>query len=164
MKLTTLCYIQRDGCYLMLHRNKKHQDENAGKWIGVGGHLEQDESPEECVTREAREETGLTLKNLRMRGIITFILPDWGNELSFLYTAEAEGEIAADCAEGELKWVPVEDVLRLSLWEGDRVFLPLLQSRQDAFALKLTYAPGGSLMACALDGVDITDQSLGETV
>ena len=79
MRLTTLCYIEREGCYLMLHRIRKDQDENAGKWIGIGGHLEEDESPEECIRREAREETGLELSDLRLRGILTFILPDWGN-------------------------------------------------------------------------------------
>ena len=164
MKLTTLCYIQRGNSYLMLHRVKKDHDENAGKWIGVGGHLEMNESPEECVAREVREETGLTLLNARLRGIITFILPDWGNELSFLYTGEAEGDLISDCAEGELAWVPVEQIPSLDLWAGDRVFLPLLQTRKEPFSLKLTYAPGDRLVACALDGVDITPQILGESV
>jgi len=152
MRLTTLCYIERDGCWLMLHRIKKHQDENAGKWIGVGGHLEENESPEECIRREVMEETGLRLREARLRGIITFLLPDWGNELTFLYTGTAEGEAARECAEGVLEWVPIEQVLSLPLWEGDRVFLPLLKERQDCFSLKLTYAPGGALTGCALDG------------
>ena len=152
MRLTTLCYVERDGCYLMLHRTKKNQDENAGKWIGIGGHLEENESPEECMLREAREEAGMELKNLRLRGILTFILPDWGNELTFLYTAETDDAKLPECREGVLQWVPVEEVMSLNLWEGDRVFLPLLISRQDCFSLKLIYAPGGALIGYALDG------------
>lgn len=163
MRLTTLCYIERDGCYLMLHRVKKREDENAGKWIGVGGHVEQDESPEECISREVREETGMALTRFRLRGVITFILPDWGNELTFLYTGEAEGVAAAECPEGVLRWVPFEEIPKLPLWEGDRVFLPLLRSRTDCFALKLIYAPGGALTGCVLDGHDITKETLGET-
>ena len=152
MRLTTLCYVERDGCYLMLHRTKKNQDENAGKWIGIGGHLEENESPEECMLREAREEAGMNLKNLRLRGILTFILPDWGNELTFLYTAETDDAKLPECREGVLQWVPVDEVMSLNLWEGDRVFLPLLISRQDCFSLKLIYAPGGALIGYALDG------------
>ena len=152
MRLTTLCYIEKDGCYLMLHRVKKAQDENQGKWIGVGGHLEENESPEECVLREAKEETGLSLTGLRLRGIITFILPDWGNELTFLYTAETSESALPECAEGVLKWVPIDQVDSLPLWEGDRVFLPLLRTRQDCFALKLIYRPGGELDYYLLDG------------
>lgn len=146
MRLTTLCYVERGGCWLMMHRTKKRQDENAGKWIGLGGHLEADESPEECVLREIAEEAGVRVTDLRLRGIITFILPDWGNELTFLYTARTEDEGLPPCAEGELKWVPADDVLSLPLWEGDRVFLPLLRTREDCFSLKLVYAPGGRLV------------------
>ena len=155
MRLTTLCYIEKDGCWLMMHRVKKQQDENAGKWIGIGGHLEEDESPEECVLREIREETGLAVTDLKLRGLITFILPDWGNELTFLYTARTGGEVLPDRMdgpEGVLRWVPIPDVDGLSLWEGDRVFLPLLRERQDCFSLKLTYLPGGALEEAKLDG------------
>ena len=163
MRLTTLCYIERDGQWLMMNRVKKRVDENAGKWIGVGGHLEAGECPEECIAREVREETGLRLKNARLRGIITFILPDWGDEMTFLYTGEAEGEPLPECPEGILRWVPMEEVGSLPLWEGDRVFLPLLRTRSDCFSLKLTYAPGGALTGCMLDGRDITKETLGET-
>ena len=155
MRLTTLCYIEKDGCWLMIHRVKKVQDENAGKWIGIGGHLEENESPEECILREIREETGLPVTDLRLRGLITFILPDWGNELTFLYTARTDGEVPADRAdgpEGVLRWVPIPEVDSLALWEGDRVFLPLLRERGDCFSLKLTYLPGGALKEAALDG------------
>ena len=150
MRLTTLCYIEHNGCYLMLNRNKKANDENAGKWIGVGGHMEENESPEECALREIKEETGLTVTDLRLRGILTFILPDWGNELTFLYTARTDSDEITACAEGTLAWIPMEKISGLPLWEGDRVFLPLLQSRQDCFSLKLIYAPGGALVDYSL--------------
>lgn len=146
MRLTTLCYVEKDECYLMLHRVKKHQDENAGKWIGIGGHLEENESPEECVRREAREEAGMELRDLKLRGVITFILPDWGNELTFLYTAKTDRDALPECGEGVLRWVPVKEIPTLELWEGDRVFLPLLKTRNDCFSLKLVYAPGGKLI------------------
>ncbi len=151
MRLTTLCYVERDGCWLMLHRVKKDADENAGKWIGIGGHLEENESPEECIRREAREEAGVELSDLRLRGIITFILPDWGNELTFLYTAKTETAELPDCGEGVLEWVPIENVMSLPLWEGDKVFLPLLLSRQEPFSLKLVYEPGGALSGYSLE-------------
>ena len=150
MRLTTLCYIERGGCYLMMNRNKKANDENEGKWIGVGGHLEENEAPEECMLREIKEETGLTVTDLRLRGIITFILPDWGNELTFLYTAKTETEETLPCSEGTLAWIPISKIPELPLWEGDCIFLPLLQSRQDCFSLKLTYAPGGALAGYSL--------------
>jgi len=151
MRLTTLCYVERNGSWLMMHRTKKGQDENAGKWIGLGGHLEPGESPDECVRREIEEEAGVPITGLRLRGIITFILPDWGDELTFLYTAHTDTEALPECPEGELKWIPVDDVMSLSLWEGDRVFLPLLRSRNDCFSVKLIYAPGGRLIASRLE-------------
>ena len=151
MRLTTLCYIERDQCWLMMHRVKKEEDENAGKWIGIGGHLEENESPEECIRREAREEAGVELSDLRLRGIITFILPDWGNELTFLYTAKTDTAELPDCGEGVLEWVPIENVMSLPLWEGDKVFLPLLLSRQEPFSLKLVYEPGGALSGYTLE-------------
>ena len=157
MRLTTLCYIERDQKYLMMHRVKKSNDENEGKWIGIGGHLEENESPDECIIREVKEETGLVLTSLKARGIITFILPGWGNELTFLYTGTAKGEAPDECAEGILKWVSIDKVMDLPLWEGDRAFLPLLQTNQAFFSMKLVYAPGGRLVKCLLDGKDITD-------
>ena len=164
VRLTTLCYIEKDGCWLMMHRVKKRQDENAGKWIGIGGHLEENESPEECVLREIREETGLEVSGLRLRGLITFILPDWGNELTFLYTARTCEEVPPDRMdgpEGVLRWVPVSEVDRLPLWEGDRVFLPLLREQRECFSLKLTYLPGGALEGAALDGKALTPDQAG---
>ena len=153
MRITTLCYVENNGRWLMMHRTKKRVDENAGKWIGLGGHLREDETPEECVRREVREEAGLELRNLRLRGVLTFILPDWGNELTFLYTAEAEDRLLPECAEGILRWVPVEEVMSLPLWEGDRAFLPLLRSRQEYFSMKLVYAPGGALEGTFLEDI-----------
>lgn len=151
MRITTLCYAENSGRWLMMHRTKKDADENAGKWIGLGGHLQEDETPEECIRREVREEAGLELQNLRLRGILTFILPDWGNELTFLYTAEAEDLPLPECGEGVLRWIPKEQVMNLPLWEGDRVFLPLLQTRQEVFSLKLVYAPGGALLETCME-------------
>lgn len=162
MKLCTLCYIERDGCYLMLHRVKKQQDVNAGKWIGVGGKLEYLESPDDCVVREVREETGLTLKNYRMRGIVSFFQPGWDDEMMFLYTGEAEGEMLSDCDEGILRWVPIDEVESLNLWAGDRVFLRLLRESEAFFSLKLVYS-GETLTCCVLNGQDITETALEES-
>ena len=148
MRLTTLCYIEKDGSYLMMHRTKKEQDENAGKWIGIGGHMKEDETPEECVRREIIEETGLTVEDLKLRGILTFILPAWGNELTFLYTASTKEEISRECPEGVLKWIPVDEVMDLPLWEGDRTFLPLLKEEKDCFSMKLVYDEEGHLLHC----------------
>lgn len=138
--LTTLCYIEQNGSYLMLYRNKKKDDCNEGKWIGIGGHFEAGESPEECLLREVKEETGLTLTSFRFRGIVTFCSDEWPDEYMCLFTADAyEGCVNPDCVEGELKWVPKEDVLKLNLWEGDRVFLDLLTRDGPFFSLKLVY-------------------------
>lgn len=151
MKLTTLCYIEKDGCYLMLHRTKKEVDINKEKWIGIGGKFEEDESPEECLLREAMEETGLKLTSYRLRGIITFLSDRWYTEYMFLYTADGfEGELK-ECDEGTLKWVQKEDVDKLNLWEGDRIFLDLLKQEVPCFSLKLQYE-GDKLVFGALNG------------
>ena len=140
MKLTTLCYIEKDGSYLMLHRVRKEQDENKDKWIGVGGKFEADEAPEECMLREVYEETGLTLTGYRFRAIITFVSDQWETEYMHLFTADRyEGELTPFCEEGELVWVPKREVPKLRLWEGDRIFLRLLSEREDFFSLKLRY-------------------------
>lgn len=142
--LTTLCYIEQDDKYLMLHRVKKENDLNKDKWIGVGGKFEPGESPEECLLREVKEETGLTLTSYKFRGIITFISDEWGYEYMHLFTADAyEGELPEnkmkDCDEGELVWVPKDEIGQLHLWEGDKIFLRLLEEREDFFSLKLRY-------------------------
>ena len=164
MRLTTLCYAESNGRWLMMHRVKKDADENAGKWIGLGGHLQEGETPEECVRREVREESGLELRDLRLRGILTFILPDWGNELTFLYTARADDRLPLpECGEGVLRWVPVDQVEDLPLWEGDRAFLPLLRNGPECFSLKLVYAPGGSLLQVLADPDGRTPERLDKT-
>lgn len=150
--LSTLCYIERDGSYLMLHRVRKKEDVNAGKWIGVGGHFEKDESPEECLLREVREETGYCLDQYRLRGIVTFLSGDGVTEYMFLYTASLfHGELT-DCEEGVLEWVPIEKLSELPLWEGDRIFLRLLSEEHPFFSLKLRYDGRGRLKEAALDG------------
>lgn len=150
--LTTLCYLEKDGCYLMLHRVKKKHDINKEKWIGVGGHAESYESPEDCLLREVFEETGLKLTQYRFRGIITFALLQEETQYMCLYTAtDWEGEIAWDCPEGELEWIAKEDVLKLPLWTGDKVFFKLLDEEYPFFSLKLVYEKN-ELRECVLDG------------
>lgn len=140
MKMTTLCYIEQEGKYLMLHRVKKHHDINAGKWIGVGGHVENGETPEECLLREVKEETGLVLTAYRLRGLVTFLSDVCEPELMCVFTADAfDGEMI-ECDEGELAWVEKSDVLALPTWEGDRVFLErLLSGDERFFSIKLRY-------------------------
>ena len=151
MKNTSLCYIERDGCYLMLHRTKKVNDENHDKWIGVGGKFEEGESPEECMLREVREETGLTLTAWRYRGIVTFVSDEWGSEYMHLFTADGYTGQIKSCDEGELEWVEKQRLLSLPIWEGDKIFLRLLDSEQPFFSLKLCYK-GERLAAATLDG------------
>lgn len=140
MKMTTLCYIEQEGKYLMLHRVKKHHDINAGKWIGVGGHVENGETPEECLLREVKEETGLVLTAYRLRGLVTFLSDACEPELMCVFTADAfDGEMI-ECDEGELAWVEKSDVLALPTWEGDHVFLErLLSGDERFFSIKLRY-------------------------
>lgn len=154
--LTTLCYIERDGKYLMMHRVKKEHDINKDKWVGIGGHFEADESPEECLLREAKEETGLTLTDYKQRGIITFMSDNWQTEYMFLYTASAyEGKIG-ECNEGTLEWIDKEKVYELPLWEGDKIFFRLLEEQRPHFSLKLRYV-GEALVEAVLDGKNILE-------
>jgi 8-oxo-dGTP diphosphatase len=150
-RLTTLCYIEQDGKYLMLHRVSKENDINKDKWIGVGGHFEEDESPEDCLLREVKEETGLTLLSYRFRGIVTFISDEWQTEYMCLYTAdEFEGEMT-ECEEGVLCWVDKSQIDGLNLWTGDKIFLNLLAQDSPFFSLKLRYE-GNCLIEAVLDG------------
>ena len=147
---STLCYLEKDGQYLMLHRVKKEKDLNKDKWIGVGGKFEHGESPEECMLREFREETGLTLTDWAYRGIVTFLSEDWC-EYMHLFTAKAyEGELRV-CDEGTLEWIDTDKLTDLPIWEGDKVFLRLLRERETFFSLKLVYE-GEKLVRAALDG------------
>lgn len=135
---TTLCYLEKDDCFLMLHRTKKENDINKDKYIGVGGHIEHGESPEECIRREIYEETGLTAGKINLRGLLTFVIDDM-DEYSFLYTcSDFTGELK-ECNEGDLEWIPKSKILSLPIWEGDKIFFKLLEERQEFFSLKLHY-------------------------
>lgn len=150
-KQTTLCYIEKDGCQLMLHRIKKEQDENRDKWIGVGGKFLEGESPEDCVCREVLEETGLTLIDYRYRGIITFVSGVWPCEYMHLFTAGGFSGEVKECDEGVLEWVPREKLRQLPMWAGDRIFLDLLDRDAPFFSLKLVYR-GEELTRAVLNG------------
>lgn len=151
-KLSTLCYIEQDGRYLMLHRTVKKHDVNKDKWIGVGGHFEEDESPEECLLREVWEETGYTLTSYRFRGLVTFVSGSGVTEYMSLYTADGfTGEPIA-CNEGDLEWVDKEEVLKLNIWEGDKIFFRLMEETEEFFSLKLVYDGKDTLVSAALDG------------
>lgn len=139
MKLTTLCYIEKDDKYLMLHRVKKENDLNHEKWVGVGGKFEPDETPEECMLREVREETGLTLTRYRFRAILTFLSDEWETEYIHLYTASEFTGTLLECDEGNLEWIPKSEIDKLKLWEGDKIFFKLLRETEDFFSLKLRY-------------------------
>ena len=151
---STLCYIERGDEYLLLHRVKKENDINRDKWIGVGGKMEEGESPEECVIRETFEETGLRLTDWRYRGIVTFTSNECEGEYMHLFTADGfEGNIGP-CAEGELEWIRKKDFADLPQWEGDRIFLELLERGEPFFSLKLCYE-GERLVSAALNGKKI---------
>ena len=152
-KLTTLCYIEKGDQYLMLHRVKKEHDINKDKWIGVGGKFEDKESPEDCLFREVREETGLTLTSWKFRGIITFVTDRYETEFMHLYTADDwEGEMI-ECNEGNLEWLDKKEVFNLKVWEGDKIFFWLMQHDAPFFSLRLEYV-----------GVFITDRRLKDRV
>lgn len=156
MRNTTLCYIEQNGAYLMLHRTKKKNDQSHDKWLGVGGKFEDRESPEECILRETLEETGLTLTSYRYRGIVTFVSDVWETEYMHLFTADGFTGTLADCDEGDFAWISRETLLSLPMWEGDKIFLNLLfDASQPFFSLKLEYT-GEQLTYAAKDGVPLT--------
>jgi len=149
--MTTLCYIEKDDRCLLIHRNRRESDGNYGKWLGIGGHFERGESPDECVLREVREETGLILTDYAFRGVVTFVSGDWV-EYMYLYTASAfEGELTGECDEGDIQWVDKARMKDLPMWAGDRVFLRLLEEGCPFFSLKLTYEKD-ELIAVELNG------------
>ena len=152
VQLSTLCYLEQDGKYLMLHRVVKKNDINKDKWIGVGGHFEKDESPEECLMREVREETGYTLTSYRFRGIVTFVSGDGVTEYMHLFTADGFTGEPIECDEGVLEWVPKEAIPGLNIWEGDKIFFRLLTDEEPFFSLKLVYDGTGNLVDAALNG------------
>ena len=150
---TTLCYLERDGKYLMLHRTKKEGDINKDKWIGVGGKCEAGESPEECLRREVYEETGYTLSGHSFRGIVTFVYGDI-TEYMFLFTSDRFSGEQKVCDEGNLVWVDMDKVYDLPIWEGDKVFLKLLKEGTGFFSLKLKYDDNGKLIQTVVNGTD----------
>ncbi len=154
MKQTTLCYIERGDQYLMLHRTKKAHDENHDKWIGIGGHIEPGETPEACILRECREETGLTLLDCRYRGVVHFRSDTYPDEDMHLFTATRFTGTQIECDEGELAWIDKRRLFELTLWEGDKIFLKLLDTRADRFDLTLEYT-GEALVRAVLDGKEL---------
>lgn len=154
-RLSTLCYIEKDGKYLMLHRTVKENDVNKDKWIGVGGHFEAQESPEECLLREVKEETGYTLTSWRYRGIVTFVYGEDTTEYMSLYTADEFTGTPILCDEGDLEWVEKDAIYQLNLWEGDKIFFRLLDEERPFFSLKLVYDTQDVLLYAALDGKEL---------
>lgn len=153
-QLTTLCYLEQNNSYLMLHRITKKNDINHDKWIGVGGHFEFQESPEDCLKREVKEETGLTLNSFSFRGIVTFVSDNDEAEYMHLYTSDNFSGTIIECDEGKLEWVPFEKINSLSLWEGDKIFLNLLKEKVPFFSLKLVYK-NGTLKEAVLNDVPL---------
>lgn len=153
MKHTTLCYIERDDRYLMLHRVKKQNDENHDKWIGIGGKLEPGESPHDCVRREITEETGLVAQTLCYRGFITFVSDTFSEYMHLFTCPDFSGTLRQTCEEGELAWIEKRALFDLTLWEGDRIFLSLLENERRFFSLKLVYR-GETLISHTLEFAD----------
>lgn len=154
MRNTTLCYIERDRAYLMLHRIRKERDLNRDKWIGIGGKFEEGESPEDCLLREVREETGLTLTGWRYCGIVTFVSDEWGTEYMHLFHSDSFSGQLSDCEEGTLEWLNKKELRRKNLWEGDRIFLDLMERGAPFFSLKLCYH-GDMLTSAVLNGASL---------
>ncbi len=155
MKYSTLCYIEKGDSYLMLHRTKKENDANKDKWLGIGGKFEDRESPEDCAFREVKEETGLTVTKYAYRGIVTFISDKWETEYMHLFSVyEYDGDII-ECNEGDLEWINKDELIKLNMWEGDRIFLELISAADTLFfSLKLEYK-GETLVCAVLNGNNI---------
>ncbi len=158
---TTLCYLENNDSYLMLHRTKKQGDLNKDKWIGIGGHLEEGESPEEGILREAREETGYELQGLSFRGIVTFVYGDITEYMNLFTATGFAGHPISECPEGDLEWVPKVRIYEtdpqkaMNLWEGDRIFLRLLDEGEPFFSLKLVYSEDNILREAVLNGTPL---------
>lgn len=152
MRNTTLCHIEKDGKYLMLHRTKKANDLNHDKWVGIGGKFEEKESPEQCNAREVLEETGLILGEADYRGIVTFVSDVWESEIMHIFTSNNFSGELKDCDEGELVWVKKEEIYSLPIWEGDKIFLRLIEDKNyPFFSLRLEYE-GDELISAKLGG------------
>lgn len=152
MRNSTLCYIERGGSYLMLHRVKKEKDQNKDKWIGIGGGFLEDESPEECIRREALEETGLLLGDMKLCSVVTFVIEGGECEHMFLFKCDDFSGELIDCDEGVLEWIEKEKLYDLDLWEGDRIFLEKIAGECEFFTLKLVYAADGTLLEAIENG------------
>lgn len=139
MILSTICYIEKNNQYLMLHRTKKENDISKDKWIGIGGKFENNESPEECIKREVFEETGLKLKTFKLRGIVTYTSKEWETEYMYIFTSnDFEGDLI-ECNEGDLEWIDKEKIVNLNTWEGDKLFLKKLENDNNFFTMKFEY-------------------------
>ena len=139
MILSTLCYIEKDKEYLMLHRTKKKNDINKDKWIGIGGKFEDGESPEECIIREVKEETGLTLNTYKLRCIVTYVSTNWETEYMYVFTSnDFTGELM-ECNEGDLQWIRKDKITELNTWEGDKIFVEKIQKDNNFFTVKFNY-------------------------
>ena len=154
MRNTTLCHIEKDGKYLMLHRIKKENDLNKDKWVGIGGKFKDKESPEECNLRETFEETGLTLKSYKYCGIVTFVSDKWETEYMHIFYSDSFSGELKECDEGELEWIKISDIYNLPIWEGDKIFLRLIEENASFFSLKLEYV-GDALINAVLNGEKI---------
>lgn len=152
---TSLVYLERNGCYLILHRTKKDLDENHDKWIGLGGKFEPGETPDDCALREVREESGLTMTDFALRGLIIFVSDVWGLEYMYLYTATKWTGQLVECDEGELVWLDKRELLVKNLWEGDRLFLKALDERKEFFIMKFRYE--GERLVEVIDSKGISD-------
>ena len=152
MRNSSLCYIESDEKYLMLHRVKKENDVNRDKWIGVGGGFLEDESPEDCVRREALEETGLVLGKVKLCSVVTFVIEDGECEQMFLFKCKDFSGSITDCDEGVLEWIPKKDLYSLDLWEGDKIFLKKIEDDCEFFTLKLVYDKNGVLLSATENG------------
>lgn len=139
MILSTLCYIEKDGKYLMLHRTKKKNDINKDKWLGIGGKFEDGESPEECIIREVKEETGLTLNSYKLRCIVTYVSTNWETEYMYVFTSNDFAGELIECNEGDLQWIPKDRITQLNTWEGDKIFVEKLQKDDKFFTVKFEY-------------------------
>ena len=148
---TTLCHIEKDGKYLMLHRVKKENDLNHDKWVGIGGKFEEKESPEDCNLREVLEETGLTLHTARYCGIVTFVSDRYETEWMHLFYSDDFSGTLLECDEGTLEWVDKQAVYDLPIWEGDKIFFRLIEEGAPFFSLKLEYI-GDTLGNAVLNG------------
>lgn len=155
MRNTTLCHIEKDGKYLMLHRIKKENDVNRDKWVAIGGKFEENESPEECNAREVFEETGLILKSASYRGMVTFVSDKWETEYMHIFHSDSFSGELIDCDEGELCWVDKNKLYSLPIWQGDKIFLKLLEEDIPFFSLKLEYK-GETLIKAVLNGNELS--------